>query len=149
MRYAYNLRGTVVGFNLPFDLSRIAIDSSTALTKLVRGGFTFKLSPSEYRPHVQVKSINSRAALIQFATPKSGNPTGRAMRNRGLVVRSHRGYFVDVRTLAGAMLEGSWKLEDLAEHLGVEHPKMKAPRHGEALTAEYIDYAVRDPLTTW
>lgn len=39
----WRLRATIIGFNLPFDISRIAIRHSSARTGM-RGGFSFKLS---------------------------------------------------------------------------------------------------------
>jgi hypothetical protein len=53
---AYMLRATVVGFNLPFDISRIAIRHGTAKTRLdadqapMRGAFSFKLSEQKSGP---------------------------------------------------------------------------------------------------
>ena len=41
---AYDLRASIVGFNLPFDISRLAIKHGSARGKAMRGGFTFKLS---------------------------------------------------------------------------------------------------------
>ena len=44
----YHYRATIVGFNLPFDISRLAIDHTTARSsrynKIMAGGFSFKLS---------------------------------------------------------------------------------------------------------
>ena len=40
---AYDLRASIVGFNLPFDISRLAIRHGSARGKAMRGGFTFKL----------------------------------------------------------------------------------------------------------
>lgn len=49
----YDDQGTIVGFNLPFDLSRIAIAHGSARGKM-RGGFSLELSPNSRRPRVQV-----------------------------------------------------------------------------------------------
>ena len=49
--YAYDLRGTCVGLNLPFDLSRISIGHGSAKGSM-RGGFSFVLSEEKYRPRV-------------------------------------------------------------------------------------------------
>jgi hypothetical protein len=66
---AYDLRASIVGFNLPFDLSRLAIKHGSARGKVMRGGFTFKLSRLWWRPAVQVRHLNARASLIQFTHP--------------------------------------------------------------------------------
>ena len=79
----YGLRAAIVGFNLPFDIARLAIRQNSARGKSFRGGFTFQLSSNRYRPNIQIKHLNSRASLIQFtAPPKQRN--GRGMRRRGI-----------------------------------------------------------------
>src|SRR6266568_3391275 len=62
----YELRATIIGFNLPFDLSRLAIRHGPARGRTMRGGFTFQLSKNPWKPRVQIKHLSSRAALIQF-----------------------------------------------------------------------------------
>ena len=70
---AYQLRATIVGFNLPFDISRLAIAHGSARTKGdddtdgMRGGFTFKLSRQKIYPNVRVKHMSQKAASISFA----------------------------------------------------------------------------------
>ena len=95
----YQLGGTVIGFNLPFDISRIAVDHGSA-QKSMRGGFSFKLSRNTDWPRVRVRHISQRLAFIRFgAPPKKRTPAGQVM--RGLAVPPRRGYFVDVKTPCG------------------------------------------------
>ncbi len=145
--YAYELKGLCVGFNLPFDLSRIAIGHDSARGSM-RGGFSLKLSENRYRPPVQVKHLSNRSALIRFAVP-ARRRASKCMHKRGQKVPPRRGHFVDVRTLAGALLGGSWSLGRLAEHLEVEHEKLETEGHGETLTEEYLEYAAQDVQATW
>lgn len=145
--YVYDLRGQCIGFNLPFDLSRIVIGHTSARGKM-RGGFSLRLSDDKYRPRVQVKHLSNRSALIRFTVPAE-QPSSRGMRRRGQKIPARRGHFVDVRTLAGALLSGSWSLGSLAEHLGTAHKKLEAEEHGGLLTEEYIQYAVQDVQATW
>jgi hypothetical protein len=49
--YAYELRGLCIALNLPFDLSRIAIDDASARRDM-RGGFTLRLGPDKWLPRV-------------------------------------------------------------------------------------------------
>ncbi|MDQ7076642.1 MAG: hypothetical protein Q9M45_02160 [Robiginitomaculum sp.] len=49
LNYGYDKGGTIVGFNLPFDISRIAIRHGVARLAL-RGGFSFKVSENRERP---------------------------------------------------------------------------------------------------
>src|SRR5208282_5339212 len=69
-RRGYDLRATIVGFNLPFDISRLALGWTPARGKM-RGGFSFKMSEKRWRPRVQVKHLSGRAAFIQFTSRQS------------------------------------------------------------------------------
>lgn len=71
------------------------------------------------------------------------------MRKRKQKALPRRGYFIDVKTLAAALLSQSFTLESLADHLGTAHRKEKAGNHGAELTNAYIGYAVRDVQMTW
>jgi hypothetical protein len=75
---ACEFRANIVGFNLPFDLSRLAIGHGSAHGKTIKGGFSLKLSSNPWKPRVQVRHLNSRAALMQFALPaKQKTPRSR------------------------------------------------------------------------
>lgn len=63
---AYQLRARIIGFNLPFDISRLAIDHGIARGSMY-GGFTFKLSHQKIWPQIRVKHLSRRMALIDFA----------------------------------------------------------------------------------
>ena len=99
---AYDLRASIVGFNLPFDISRLAIRHGSARGKAMRGGFTFKLSQHWWRPAIQVRHLNARASLIQFThPPKRRDPRGQ--RKRKIPPRNRRGSFIDLKTIAAAL----------------------------------------------
>ena len=72
---------------------------------------------------MRIKHLNSRTSLIDFSAPAK-QFTPRGMRKSQLNVPTRRGHFVDVRTLAGALLGGSWSLGRLAKHLQTEHQKL-------------------------
>jgi hypothetical protein len=59
---AYDLRASIVGFNLPFDLSRLAIRHGPARGKTMKGGFTFQISNDPWKPRVQVRHLNAHAS---------------------------------------------------------------------------------------
>jgi hypothetical protein len=142
----YELRATFVGFNLPFDISRLALGWVPARGKM-RGGFSFKMSEKWWRPNVQIKHLSGRAAFIQFTSPTKRNDNPRDRREGRTIVR--RGSFVDVRTIAGALLSQSFSLEGLARHLKTKTQKAKTEEHGGGLTDEYLGYAVTDVQATW
>ena len=113
---AYDLRASIVGFNLPFDISRLAIRHGSARGKAMRGGFTFKLSRLPWRPAIQVRHLNARAALIQFThPPKRRDAPGQ--RKRKIAPRNRRGSFIDLKTIVVALLSRSFSLGSLADFL--------------------------------
>ncbi len=159
-RTAYKSRCLLVGFNLPFDLSRIAGDVAPARGRFA-GGFSLGLwfytdkfgqkRRNPNRPRIGIKQIDSKRALKGFTgridPDKSdlipeGSETGEPEKGY-----KFRGHFLDLRTLAFALTDQSYSLESACEAFGVEHGKQKISRHGE-ITEEYIDYNRRDVLAT-
>jgi hypothetical protein len=156
----YKRRGLLVGFNLPYDLARLAVAHATARaghasqprrrspSKAMRGGFTFKLSENPFWPRIQIKRVGTSAAFIRFATPDGRHPEARN-REKGGTAQNHRGYIVDVATLAKSLLGGRWSLKKLAETLNTDHQKQEIEGHGQQITPEYLDYARTDVQVTW
>jgi len=153
----YAVGAQIVGFNLPFDLSRLAIRHASA-RRSMRGGFSLTLS--EDWPPVAVKHLSQRAALIRFTgkrPAKELNPDREEDENPDHIdideteapAGPDRGYFVDVKTLAAALTSKSPSLASLSTLLKVPTPKQESDEHGEVLTAGYVGYALRDVQTTW
>ncbi len=147
LKYGYTRLGLVVGFNLPFDISRIAVGHGPA-QRHMRGGFSFKLTSDNRDPHIRVKHLNARAALIDFARPGKQEDS-RGERNRGIKVKAHRGYFLDLKTFAAALTSQSFSLKRLAAFLDVPTQKLETEEHGGPITAEYLDYARADVQASW
>ncbi len=139
----YAVGAQIVGFNLPFDLSRLAIDHASA-RRGMRGGFSLTLSKKEGLPAVAVKHLSQRAALIRFAGLRKEDKAQEEDVDPNAPHESEersdadRGYFVDVKTLAAALTSGSHSLESLSELLQVPTRKEPSEEHGGPLTAEYI-----------
>ena len=146
-KIGYEARAAIVGFNLPFDLSRTALNWSEARGSL-RGGFTLHLSKDRRVPRIRVKHLSSTASLIDFAKPQ-GQDTPRGMRKRGIRVEPHRGYFIDLRTISMALLSRKHSLASLSEALDVQTQKQASDEHGGPITASYLDYARADVQATW
>lgn len=147
-RYGYDRGGLIIGFNLPFDLSRLAVDISTSHGWDMRGGFSLKSRPEKWRPPVLVKHLNSRSAFMRFSS--SGKQLdGRGMRRRGIKSAAKHGYFQDVKTLAAALLGRPHSLKSLAETLDTKHQKLGTEEHGGTITPEYIKYCDNDVQVTW
>jgi hypothetical protein len=145
---AYDLRASIVGFNLPFDISRLAFRHGSARGKAMRGGFTFKLSQLWWRPAIQVRHLSARASLIQFThPPKRRDPRGQ--RKRKIAPGSRRGSFIDLKTIAAALYSRSFSLGSLADFLQTTTRKAESGGHGKQLTIDYVRYLVDDVQATW
>jgi DNA polymerase type B, organellar and viral len=156
----YKGRCLLVGFNLPFDLSRIARDATAARGRFA-GGFSFSLWPyvdkfgneleNRFRPRICIKHIDGKRALKGFTARNGcdpedlipeGSPTGEPEEGS-----KFRGHFLDLRTLAFALTDRGYSLADACEAFEVEHGKQHAEHNGD-ITSEYIDYNRRDVLAT-
>ncbi|MGC1986028.1 MAG: hypothetical protein WA668_11630, partial [Candidatus Cybelea sp.] len=157
----YDGRGLIVGFNLPFDLSRLAVDFGNAKDKRFAGGFSLVLWDwvdkngtrriNKYRPRIAIKHIDSKRALKGFtgtldADPvdliPEGSPTGEPQKGEKV-----RGHFLDLRTLAFVLTDRGHSLASACKTFGVEQEKLTVERHG-VITPEYIDYNRRDVEAT-
>jgi hypothetical protein len=145
---AYEFRANIVGFNLPFDLSRLAVWHHSAHGKTMKGGFSLKLSNNSWKPRVQVRHLNSRAALMQFALPAK-QKTPRGARRRKIFTPGRRGSFIDLKTIAAALFSRSFNLASLAAFLKTPSQKHSADEHGARLIRAYVDYAFQDTQVTW
>jgi hypothetical protein len=163
---AFKAGGLVVGFNLPFDLSRLALHHAAARVsragrtkdekaagaplkpadRFMVGGFTFQLSPFDDQPWLRVKHRNSRSAFFKFAKP-AHQEAARSQRRRGERVHFQSGNFLDVKTLAAALTSTAHRLGGLAQYLGVKH-KGEFTDFDREIDPEFIDYAVNDTETT-
>ena len=159
-RAAYKGRCLLVGFNLPFDLSRIAYDYAPARGRFA-GGFSLGLwwwrdksgreHRHRYRPRVGIKQIDSKRALKGFTARNEPDHVDLIPEDSetGELEKGYkfRGHFLDLRTLAFALTDRGYSLADACEAFEVEHRKQRMRRHG-AVTKEYIDYNRRDVLAT-
>jgi len=125
-----------VGFNLPFDISRIAIDSGCARDKTMLGGFSFKLSTNMEYPRVLVKHISNTMSFIKFS--------------RSIIkyTNGFKGNLVDLRTLGWAIRNKKFTLESACKEFNTEIQKKQARQHGK-ITPEYVDYCVNDVKSTY
>lgn len=157
---AYKGRCLVVGFNLPFDISRLACGAAAARGRFA-GGFSFPLAQymdangnareNKFRPRVAVKHIDSKRALKGFTGRTQADASDRipddSEDGKPEPGFRFRGHFLDLRTLAFALTDRSFTLEGACEAFGVEHGKQHAKQHG-VIDEDYIDYNRRDVLAT-
>jgi len=156
----YKGRSLLVGFNLPFDLSRLGF-SVTRARKEFDGGFSLglwtyvdkegveRLDPN--RPCITIKHIDSKRSLMSLTGRMSadeldqipeGSRDGKPMKGYRF-----RGHFLDLKTLAFALTDRAHSLKTACEAFGVERGKLEVSRHGE-VTEEYIHYNRRDVEAT-
>jgi len=147
---AVDLSAVVVGHNLFFDLTRIAIGHDTTRSRdpKMRGGFSLKLCENPTRPRVLVKKASASATFIQFTVPDGRSPEQR-QQERDIDVLPYRGFFVDTAMLAGALMGGGkWSLGRLADTLETEHQKTTTDLDGP-ITADSVAYCLNDVTVTW
>jgi DNA polymerase type B, organellar and viral len=130
----------VVGFNLPFDLSRLAVSWSKAhnggwslVLSLRRSRITGEMEPNPDRPRIRVTSKDSKSAFIALMRPRIADewPSGR---------------FLDLHTLASALHSESYSLDKACQVFGVPG-KLKHEPNGKISNRE-IDYCRQDVRAT-
>jgi hypothetical protein len=147
-KMGYEARAPIVGFNLPFDLSRLSVGWRPARN----GGFTLRLFESvdangrrwkhQYRPEITIKALDSKRQLLNFTTPARLDPENQ------VEGQGYRGRFLDLRTLAYTLSDRSYTLDGAAEAWEVGERKLTFEAHGEISVAA-IDYNRQDVRTTY
>jgi hypothetical protein len=134
--YAYRIRAEVIGFNLPFDVSRLAI--GYGISRKARDGFSFKLSEYAKKPRIRIQSIDQKRTFISFL---------RALQKKSdRKFRHYSGYFVDLKTLTFALTDKSHTLDSACNDFNVSR-KTHPEEHGK-ITEKYIDYNINDVKIT-
>jgi len=132
----FGLQTLCNGFNLAFDLSRIAKRAGNSRGRN-RGGFTLTLSDNPFNPPIIIKKLGE-AYSFEFARTKQ---------NKG--ENYFKGHFLDVQKLAEILLqEKRISLENAAKKLNTPTQKMKDVEHGN-VTERYIDYNIIDVQATY
>ena len=130
----------IVGFNLPFDISRIAVRWAVARN----GGFSFVLSQlskkrveNRYRPRIGIAPLNGVAELFELT----------AVKRKSEQSKWRRGRFLDLHTLAFALTDNSYSLAGAIQAFSSEPKKMEYEPTGK-ITGKEITYARRDVHAT-
>ncbi len=131
----FELKTLCNGYNLAFDISRIAKRTGDSRGRN-RGGFTLTLSDDPFKPPVIIRKLGDSNSF-KFTTTKQ---------NKGESYFS--GYFLDTQRLAEVLLQSNHiSLEKAGEKLNTPVQKMKGVEHGK-VTEKYIDYLIKDVETT-
>jgi len=130
----------ILGFNLSFDISRIAVNWSAAR----KGGFSFVLSrlskkqvENRHRPRIRIAPLNGVAEKIELT----------AVHRKNEQHKWRRGRFLDLHTLAFALTDDSYSLAVAIEAFGSQPKKMEHEPTGQ-ITETEITYARRDVRAT-
>ena len=130
----FDLKSRCIGFNLPFDLTRIAIKSTNG-RKYYKNGFSLLYSNDLNYPRLHITHISNAFSFIGWGTLKNSK-------------NKFKGNFVDLRTLCFALTNKKYSLESACKVFETEIQKQKAHKHG-TVTKEYIKYCINDVKTTY
>jgi hypothetical protein len=143
MYTAIQADAAIVAFNLPFDLSRLAVEYRVARGAGGRGWsfvvFRYEhpkskaLLPNTYRPRVQLRPKDSKAAFIRLAGGDMEQPY-------------RLGRFLDLKTLVWALRNKSLSLESACREFKVPGKLDHAPTG--RVTVSEIDYCRQDVRAT-
>jgi hypothetical protein len=141
LAYDHRDRCALVGFNLLFDLGRLAVYWGEAEGRF-RGGYSLAFEGSydangkwqdrRYRPRVRARSLDPRRTLFEWAHKTRNDPD----------VERGFGRFVDLRTLAFAVTDRSHTLETACAAFG--DPYEKRDVDYSHLSTTLLDYALDD-----
>jgi hypothetical protein len=146
IRYIYEYDGILVGFNLPFDISRIASGYTYPKKGYYDNGFIFHLSEytdkktdenkkCPFTPRIAIKNIGMQMTLNDFMKP----------------IKWHKGktkgYCLDLSQFVKVLSGKSHSLKSACKAYDIKHGKMEIEEHGK-ITPEYIEYCRRDVLAT-
>jgi hypothetical protein len=143
-------KALIVGFNLGFDLSRIAADWQAAknggwslIFSQWRDPRTGELKPNKFFPRIVVKALNSKTAIIHSTRAPMSEPSTKS--NKARLWPTAR--FLDLRTLLWALRNRSYSLKSAGVEFKTKHQKLNHTPTGK-LTVNEIEYARQDVACT-
>ena len=147
--WAIQGKALIVGFNLPFDLSRLALDWETAKN----GGWSLILSQwrnpengqlkaSKYFPRVVIKALNSKTAIIHSTRAPVSEP-GKKNKRVQLWTAAR---FLDLRTLPWALRNKSYSLRTACKEFAITSKREHKP--SGSVNLEEIEYCRQDVRAT-
>jgi len=127
----------VIGHNLPFDLSALAVDYEKA-KKRYYGGFTLKYG-NKWLPTIQVRKIGASKHMF-------GISGGGSAKNKEI---SNRLRFVDTVQLAHGLMgaQTSASMKDLCETFDIQ-PRKEDVEYDGPITTKFLTYSCNDASVT-
>ncbi len=142
-------RCLIVGFNLPFDLTRITCHVGPAKTRWFAGGFSVVIWPdptgkrkgSLFRPKIHIRKLGQGMNTIEFARYKLGpNKEHRSIKPES--------EFLDLSQLVRALTGDSHSLDSACRAFGLESSKHTTQEHG-VIILKYLLYNRQDVEITF
>ncbi|SFH40376.1 hypothetical protein SAMN05660649_05085 [Desulfotomaculum arcticum] len=135
--------GTIcVGFNLSFDLPRLAIDVKTRTRGKYKDKFELILDQNKYTPSILLEPLDSKKAFISLNFPTLPKKQKDRKHQR-------QGRLLDLRTLVFALTNESHSLNSACRLYGTKHNKTQADEAGfTVITRENLDYNFNDVVCT-
>jgi hypothetical protein len=130
----------ICGLNLPFDLSRMALDWSKGNDNewsLTMAQYPDGTENRNY-PRILITPIDGKKAFIKLAPPWKPEEW----------TSDSKTHFLDLRTLAWALFNKSFSLKRACNELNTEHKKLEDHEPTGKVTREEIDYARQDVRCT-
>ncbi|CAJ35529.1 DNA-directed DNA polymerase B [Methanocella arvoryzae MRE50] len=138
--YVFQARANCICFNIPFDITRLAIKFSES--RKYNNGFSVTLSENPNNPRIVIKHIDSKRAFVELTNPDRSK--GKKKKKR----RPFRGNFLDLRTFTFVLTNEGYDLGRALPDFGSKFRKMSPEEHGK-ITPEYITYNINDTLATY
>ena len=135
--YVHKSRAICVGFNLPFDISKL--QSYFTESRKMKNGFSFRLSENKQNPNIVIKHNSRALSFIQFTKPFS--PKNEKRKDH------YKGCFVDLKTLTFVLTDKSYSLKQALIDFECKLEKKTVSEHGK-ISDEYLQYNVQDTMST-
>lgn len=127
-----------VGFNLPFDLSRLAVDVRTQSHGKHKDKFELLLSEDKYTPSILLEPLDSKKSFISVKFPTL--PGQQAIRKH-----QKEGRFLDLRTLVFALTNESHSLDSACKLYKTAKQKTQSDSDGfGVISFKNLDYNYND-----
>jgi len=146
---AIQSKALVVGFNLPFDLSRIAVDWTPSddggwslICKQFSDQKTGEIKPDKFFPRIIIKALNSKTAIIRSTRAPLFQPKEKG--KKAPLWPAAR--FLDLRTLPWALRNKSYSLRTACKEFNI--PGKLDHKPSGAVTFEEIEYCRQDVRAT-
>jgi hypothetical protein len=139
----FELGALCVGYNLPFDLVRLAVRCAAGIGRH-RDTFRVELRRHSSHPFVRLQIVSNKQAFIKFApVPPPIRKRRKKQKRRQPGRHTFHGRFLDLRQAVYALTGDSGSLEADCAKFGVEAAKLPVPMLG-TITPELLPYNTHD-----